>query len=123
MRTADGRWVVVSASPLTSFGQAAAPTFAVTVEDAGRADVLPLLVEAFGLTPREQDVVRLVLRGVSTAEIATTLHLSAYTVQDHLKVVFDKVGVRSRRELTARVFAEEYAPQLGQAVGASGFFA
>ncbi|PRY10860.1 regulatory LuxR family protein [Kineococcus rhizosphaerae] len=123
MRTTDGRWVVVSASPMTSFGPSAVPTFAVTIEDAGRSDVLPLLVEAFGLTAREQDVVRLVLRGVSTAEIATTLHLSAYTVQDHLKVVFDKVGVRSRRELTARVFVEEYAPKLGRAVGPSGSFA
>ncbi len=125
MRTVSGRWVVVSASPMTSFGAGVPSTTAVTVEDAGATDVLPLVVAAHGLTGREREVVRLVLRGVSTAEIGRALHLSAYTVQDHLKAVFDKVGVRSRRELAARVFAEEYVPRMGAggSPGASGFFA
>lgn len=56
---------------------------------------------ALGLTAREQGVTHLVLDGLSTAEISAELFISAYTVQDHLKSIFDKVGLRSRRALVA----------------------
>jgi DNA-binding NarL/FixJ family response regulator len=62
------------------------------------------------LSAREQQVTQLIARGVGTAGIAEALHLSVHTVRDYVKAVFEKVGVSSRGELVATVFAEHYAP-------------
>jgi hypothetical protein len=61
---------------------------------------------------------------LSTAELATQLFISANTVQDHLKAIFEKVGVSSRRELVARIWTQQYGPQVasGARVTADGRF-
>jgi hypothetical protein len=41
---------------------------------------------------------------------AGRLHLSPHTVRDYVKAIFDKVGVSSRGELVAKLFADHYAP-------------
>jgi DNA-binding CsgD family transcriptional regulator len=105
----SGTWVLLYGASLVSGG---ARRVAVIVEPAHPARIAPLLMSAYGLTEREQDVTRLVLQGNSTTEIAELLVVSAHTVQQHLKSVFDKTGVRSRRDLVAKVFFAHYEPRL-----------
>jgi DNA-binding CsgD family transcriptional regulator/GAF domain-containing protein len=100
-RTADGHWLQVHASRL--HGPPGAGHISVVLEHADRHTTGLLVLAAHGLTPRETEVARLVLRGAPTTAIADTLHISRHTVQDHLKAVFDKVGVRSRRDLVGRL--------------------
>ncbi|WP_067716089.1 helix-turn-helix transcriptional regulator [Nocardia yamanashiensis] len=104
-----GTWVVLHGACLNSTGDR---RVAVIIEPAHPGRLYPLLMSAYGLTEREKDVTRLVLQGASTSQIATELVLSAYTVQQHLKSIFDKTGVRSRRDLVGKVFFAHYEPRL-----------
>jgi DNA-binding CsgD family transcriptional regulator len=67
---------------------------------------------AYELTSREKDVTRLVLRGETTTSIAASLFVSPQTVQQHLKSIFEKTGVRSRRDLVGKVFLAHYEPRV-----------
>jgi DNA-binding CsgD family transcriptional regulator len=114
LRDRAGRWLVLHASCLD--GQAAAGTVAVVVEPAKSAEIAPIVIEAYGLSPRERDVVRAIARGLSTPEMAAGLFLSAHTVRDYIKSVFEKVGVSSRGELVAKLFAEHYSDPMHAAM-------
>jgi DNA-binding CsgD family transcriptional regulator len=97
---------------------------AVIISAAREPEVASLIVQAYGLSPREREVTGLVLRGRSTHEIAEAIHVTQYTVQDHLKSIFEKVGVSSRRELVAQLFLQQCAPNLaaGTSPGPNGWF-
>ena len=69
-------------------------------------------MSAYGLTEREQELTSLVLQGFSTIDIADRLVISVHTVQGHLRNVFTKTGVRSRRDLVTKIFFAHYEPRL-----------
>jgi DNA-binding CsgD family transcriptional regulator len=96
---------------------------AVSVEQSRPDQLTALVLDAYGLSQREREVTQLVLLGESTGEIARRLHLSPYTVQDHLKSVFEKTGVRSRRALAAELFFNRYLPRFDSERRSSGWFA
>jgi DNA-binding CsgD family transcriptional regulator len=87
---------------------------AIVLDVAAGPRVAALRLEAHGVTPRERDVAALLAHGQSNADIATTLVLSPYTVQDHIRSLFEKTGVTSRRALLARVFLDDYLPHIAQ---------
>jgi DNA-binding CsgD family transcriptional regulator len=105
----SGRWIVLHGVSLMSDGRR---RIAVIVEPAHPARIAPLLMAAYGLTEREQEVSRLVLQGHSTAQITERLVISPHTVQEHLKNIFEKTGVRSRRDLVGKVFFSHYEPRV-----------
>ena len=120
VRTESGRWGIVHASRVSSPGA----TFAVIIEEATPTEIASLIAEALGLTPREREITQEVVQGRSSREIAASLSISANTVQDHLKSIFDKTGVRSRRELVASMMMNHYVPHIaaGQPVETRGYF-
>ena len=118
LRTASGTWLLVHGSRLGT-------QTAVILEPARAPELAPLIADAYGLTARERTVTQLVAQGYPTTAIAEHLHLSTWTVQDHLKAIFEKAGVSSRGELIARLFFEHHLPRLtaDAPLGADGAFA
>ena len=63
-------------------------------------------IAAYGLTNRERDITQRLLAGLARKTIASELHISAHTVNDHVKAVFDKTGVSSAGQLRAQLFRQ-----------------
>ena len=105
----SGVWLALHGAGLVSDARR---RVAVIVEPARPAGIYELLMSAYELTRREQDVTRLILQGVATSQIADELVISVHTVRQHLKSIFDKAGVRSRRDLVAKIFYSHYETRL-----------
>ncbi|MBE7512420.1 MAG: LuxR family transcriptional regulator [Anaerolineales bacterium] len=104
----SGQWLVLYASRLKQSDIQS--QISVVFEVAQPAEITPIIMQAYRLTKRETEIAHCVLRGWSTGEIVTQLHISSNTVQDHLKAIFEKVDVSSRGELAARIFTKQYLP-------------
>ena len=107
--TRSGHWVVLHGIPLAAVDS---QRVAVIVEPAHPSRIAPLLMSAYGLTQREQQFTKLVLQGLSTIDMADRLVISVHTVQSHLRNVFTKTGVRTRRDLVTKIFFAHYEPRI-----------
>jgi DNA-binding NarL/FixJ family response regulator len=70
---------------------------------AGEPSGLPVAAAVAGLTPRQQEVLTLLLDGRSTKNIAKSLHLGIGTVKVHLSGLYRTLAARNRAEAVARV--------------------
>src|SRR5919199_1471408 len=109
IKARSGRWLTLQGA-LTEARSGQPGGTMIFIEPAGPKEITWLKTSAYFLTPREREVVALVLRGASTREISQALYISEYTVQEHLSNAFDKVGVRSRRALIKRLFFDNLCP-------------
>lgn len=92
----QGTWVTLRAARMSA-------DIVVTIENATPAERLAVFSRAFALSAREAELLAVLADGADTREAGARMFLSQHTVQDHLKSIFAKAGVRSRRELLARL--------------------
>ena len=102
VQAGDGRWVTIEAAALEGEREG---EVAVQLRSATAGETFELLCRVYALSPRERDVVSLLVAGLDTRSIAKRMFISPHTVQDHLKSVFTKIGIHSRRELLATLSA------------------
>lgn len=119
IRGRSGRWLSLVATRVDRDGRVA-----VIIQPSHPEDTVGIMVEAYGLTPREQQVAQLAIYGMTDSEIAKRLAISTYTVRDHLKKVFDKTGTNSRSRLLHVLYFAHYRPDIeaGRAMGTRGWF-
>jgi DNA-binding CsgD family transcriptional regulator len=109
IRDARGQWALMQASTLIDGD--GDDQIAVTIDAVAGEQLTGMLLTAYGLSPREREVCQEVIAGHPTTHIAQHLYVTPNTVQDHLKSVFAKMGVRSRGELVARLQPRADAPE------------
>lgn len=98
-----GRWLALRAARLQQAESPIKASIAVTIEDASGADRAALFARASALSVRETELLTHLDAGRDTRDIAEQMHLSEHTVQDHLKMIFTKTGIRTRRSLLTHV--------------------
>jgi DNA-binding CsgD family transcriptional regulator len=104
-----GHWVTlraarIGAEPPGEFREPDARDIAVSIETTSPGDRAAVFGRAYGLSPRERELLAALSSGPSTRALADRLFVAEHTVQDHLRSIFDKTGVRSRSALVARAF-------------------
>ena len=111
VRGRSGRWLALYGS-LTEPSEDRPGETVIVIGPARPEEVAWLTLAAYGLSPREEEVVELVVRGFTNRQVSRTLFISEHTVQRHLSNIFEKVGVRSRKNLLKRLYFENLLPSM-----------
>ena len=109
IRGRSGRWLTLHAS-LTEPTPGRQRETVIVISPSEPEEVARLNIVSYGLTDREAEIVKLVARGLSTKEISGALFISEHTVNNHLRSIFEKAGVNSRREIVQRLYLEDLIP-------------
>jgi DNA-binding NarL/FixJ family response regulator len=111
VRGRNGRWLSLHASG-TEATETRSAERVVVIAPAQPQEVAWLGMAAYHLSSREEEVVKLVVAGLTTRQISERLFIAEHTVQRHFSNIFEKVGVRSRRELVKHLFVEQMLPHM-----------
>ena len=103
VRLFGGVWLTFRAAPVESETPTAEQDIAVSIEPSSPAERRTCLPACHALTPRETELLGVLVEGLDTKAIAGAFFVSQHTVQDHLKSIFAKTGARNRRTLLTRV--------------------
>jgi DNA-binding NarL/FixJ family response regulator len=114
VRGRSGRWLALHAACAEASDNRPAERL-VVIAPVAPQELVWLGMSAYDLSSREEEVVKLVVGGLSTKQIAERLFIAEHTVQRHLTNIFEKVGVHSRRELVKQLFFEHVLPSAGTA--------
>lgn len=107
MHGRSGRWYVLSAS-LAEPDTLGDCSTVIVIRPAVPREVAALLMGLYDLSAREREVVAAVTRGESTKQIAAALGVSPHTVDEHIERACEKIGVRGRKALIARLYFDGY---------------
>ena len=110
-RTLVGLIEKMSAGPIVEQGKRGSEDVLIDTEVKGSRYLLMRIPQPASsrvqLSPREQEIVRMVAKGHSNKIIADVLNISSWTVSTHLRRIFAKLGVGSRAAMVARLLEME----------------
>jgi DNA-binding CsgD family transcriptional regulator len=108
---AGGRWLTLRASRIGEAADPARRDIAVSIEESSPTERAALFARAFGLSDRESELMGHLVTGTDTRDLAKRMFVSQHTVQDHLKSIFAKTSMHSRRELLSRALGASSPPE------------
>lgn len=74
-----------------------------TADSGDLSSSLDQFVEKFNISPREREIIEMILKGMSNKEIEAKIFISPSTVKNHIYHIFQKSGVKSRAQLTNNI--------------------